>query len=44
MSDEFAIAAVTATMSYLLDSYGVAVSTRPPDSQSDTGARIRSAV
>ena len=40
MSDEFAIAAVTATMSYLLDSYGVAVSTRPPDSQSDTGARI----
>ena len=40
MSDEFAIAAVTATISYLLESNGIAASTRAPDAQTMEGERL----
>lgn len=41
MSDSFAIAAVTSTLSYILENEGgIAVTTKPPDTSSDSTARL----
>ena len=41
MSDSFAIAAVTATMTYILENEGgITVTTKPPDTATDSTARL----